>query len=42
MQQLLQRDPNKRLPIKDVLNHPWILKHQKTSNVLRMTNKFSW
>ncbi|GBB87967.1 hypothetical protein RclHR1_14470008 [Rhizophagus clarus] len=37
---LLQRDPNKRLPIKDVLNHPWIVKHQKNSNVLQMTNKF--
>ncbi|CAB4444752.1 aurora A kinase protein-like protein [Rhizophagus irregularis] len=37
---LLQRDPNKRLPIKNVLNHPWILKHQKNSNVLRVTNRY--
>ncbi|CAG8587204.1 16361_t:CDS:2 [Funneliformis mosseae] len=28
---LLQRDPSKRLPIKEVLSHPWILKHQRKS-----------
>ncbi|CAG8582205.1 29591_t:CDS:2 [Gigaspora margarita] len=27
---LLQRDPKQRLPLKDILKHPWIQKYQKT------------
>ncbi|CAJ0628182.1 9759_t:CDS:2 [Entrophospora sp. SA101] len=25
---LLQKDPDKRLPLEEVLKHPWILKHK--------------
>ncbi|CAG8476173.1 9609_t:CDS:2 [Diversispora eburnea] len=39
---LLQRDPKRRIPLKDVMTHPWIVKNREasTSKILEITNKF--